>query len=176
MFMGGRGLGEPTGLPQRSAKVGALCAVGSGPCLGPFWEFRAFRGSHLDRRRTSPQTPPRNLPNCAPKPPATAEPRAPPPPQLKGFPVIPNGLLWQQHLLLLVASAKLLAEAEAAMTNGGGSGAGCDQRGWVGGTGRDQRGWVGPRGPWSGGCAKLGGSWAELGAGSPIIKHQFGRF
>jgi hypothetical protein len=32
--------------------------------------------------------------------------------------VIPNGLLWQQHLLLLVGSAKLLAEAEAAMQRG----------------------------------------------------------
>ncbi|GBF93385.1 hypothetical protein Rsub_06423 [Raphidocelis subcapitata] len=49
----------------------------------------------------------------------------------RGFPIIPNGLLWQQHLLLLVASAKLLAEAEAAMTNGGSSGGG------GGGGGRD---------------------------------------
>ncbi|KAI8469532.1 MAG: hypothetical protein J3K34DRAFT_279073 [Monoraphidium minutum] len=57
----------------------------------------------------------------------------------QGFPVIPNGLQWQQHLLLLVASAKLLAEAEAAMQRGadGGGGGGGGGGAGSGGGGRD---------------------------------------
>lgn len=37
------------------------------------------------------------------------------PPVSQGQPVLPNGQLWQQHLLVLMVSAKLLADAEAAM-------------------------------------------------------------
>jgi hypothetical protein len=33
--------------------------------------------------------------------------------------VLPNGVVWQQHLLVLMVSAKLLADAEAAMQRHG---------------------------------------------------------
>jgi len=45
-----------------------------------------------------------------------------PPPQ--GQQVLPNGVAWQQHLLVLMVSAKLLADAESAMQTHGDSNAG----------------------------------------------------
>lgn len=34
---------------------------------------------------------------------------------LQGQAIIPSGLAWQQHMLVLIVSAKLLADAEAAL-------------------------------------------------------------
>lgn len=42
--------------------------------------------------------------------------------------VLPNGVAWQQHLLVLMVSAKLLADAEAAMQSHGDAAAGSKQK------------------------------------------------
>ena len=52
----------------------------------------------------------------------------------QGQQVLPNGVAWQQHLLVLMVSAKLLADAEGAMQSHGEAGGKGSKRG--GGTGR----------------------------------------
>jgi hypothetical protein len=42
--------------------------------------------------------------------------------------VLPNGVAWQQHLLVLMVSAKLLADAEAAMQTHGDAAGGKQKR------------------------------------------------
>lgn len=82
--------------------------------------------SILSRFFTSP--PPHNLlPPVSPTHPT--HPPNPPLPPPQGQPVLPNGLPWQQHLLLMIVSAKLLADAEAALSlsphgQGGAAGSG----------------------------------------------------
>jgi hypothetical protein len=47
---------------------------------------------------------------------------------LQGQLVLPNGVAWQQHLLVLMVSAKLLADAEAAMQTHGDTAGGKQKR------------------------------------------------
>jgi hypothetical protein len=49
--------------------------------------------------------------------------------------VLPNGVVWQQHLLVLMVSAKLLADAEAAMQRHGDAAGSKQQRMGAGGWG-----------------------------------------
>lgn len=56
--------------------------------------------------------------------------------------MLPNGVAWQQHLLVLMVSAKLLADAEAAMQTHGDAAGGKQKRLGTGEGGGRVRQWL----------------------------------